>query len=332
VRERSKQQVLEELKKRKGEYVSGEELSRNLGLSRTAIWKHIRTLRRDGYRISASTRRGYALLYIPDRLYPEEVYAGLKTAWVGRTFYYYEQVGSTNQVAKELAEKGAPEGTAIVAEEQTGGRGRLGRGWLSPAGKGIWLSLILRPRVAPWQIPQLSLLAAVGVVSAIEESTGLKVGIKWPNDILSSGKKLCGILTEMRAEVEIIQYVILGIGLNVNLDIEDFPEDLRPLSTSLKIELGKEVPRLPLLKSLLYHLEKGYEVWEKEGFSSIRESWKKANVTLGRPVRIEAGRKVFEGVAVDIDEEGGLWVKGADGNLERFTYGEVSLRNLAGSQ
>ncbi|MCG0278315.1 MAG: biotin--[acetyl-CoA-carboxylase] ligase, partial [Thermanaeromonas sp.] len=296
----SKQQILDELKKRKGEYISGEELSRRLGLSRTAIWKHVKALRRDGYCISASTRLGYALLSVPDRLYPEEVYAGLKTAWVGRNFYYYEQVGSTNQVAKELAEKGAPEGTAVVAEEQTSGRGRLGRGWLSPAGKGIWLSLILRPRVAPWQLPQLSLLAAVGVVSAITEVTGLKVGIKWPNDILSRNKKLCGILTEMRGEMEITQYVILGIGLNVNLDIEDFPEELRPCSTSLKLELGEEVPRLPLLNSLFYHLEKGYEQWEKEGFSSIREAWKKFSVTLGRMVRIEAGRTAFEGVAVDI--------------------------------
>jgi len=227
-KEKSKQQVLEELRKRKGEYVSGEELSRRLGLSRTAIWKHIKALRRDGYQISACTRRGYTLLCIPDRLYPEEVTAGLKTTWLGRPFYYYEEVGSTNQVAKDLAEQGAPHGAAVLAEGQTSGRGRLGRGWLSPAGKGIWLSLVLRPRVAPWQLPQLSLLAAVGVASAIKEITGLEVGIKWPNDILSRGKKLCGILTEMRAEVEITQYVILGIGLNVNLDIEDFTRDLWP--------------------------------------------------------------------------------------------------------
>lgn len=326
MQENSKQQVLGELRKRKGEYVSGEELSRRLGLSRTAVWKHIKALQRDGYQISACTRRGYALLTVPDRLYPEEVYAGLKTAWMGRTFYYYEEVGSTNQVAKELAERGAPEGTAVVAEAQTSGRGRLGRGWLSPARKGIWLSLILRPRVAPWQLPQLSLLAAIGVVSAVKELTGLKVGIKWPNDILSRGKKLCGILTEMRAEVEITQYVILGIGLNVNLDMEDFPENLRPSATSLKLELGREVPRLPLLKSLLYHLEGWYETWEKEGFTPIRESWKEASITLGRLVRVEAGHKIFEGVAVDIDEEGRLLVQDADGNLQRFTYGEVSLK------
>lgn len=324
--EGSRHQVLAELRRHQGEYVSGEELSRKLGLSRTAIWKHIRALRQEGYQISASTRRGYALLTTPDCFYPEEVMAGLKTSWLGRSFYYYDEVGSTNQVAKELADAGAPEGTVVVAEYQLSGRGRLGRSWLSPAGKGIWVSLILRPRVAPVQLPQLSLMAAVAVKEAVEEITGLRPGIKWPNDLMIKGRKVAGILTEMRAEMDSTQYVVLGIGINVNLERTDFTPEVQSLATSLKLEAGREVARLPLFNALLCHLEDWYMRWQEEGFGPVRAAWKEASITLGRQVKVIASGKIYEGEAVDIDEEGALLVRDAAGCLRRFNYGEISLR------
>ncbi|MGB9662045.1 MAG: biotin--[acetyl-CoA-carboxylase] ligase [Moorellaceae bacterium] len=324
--EGTRHRVLAELRRYRGEYISGEDLSRRLGLSRTAIWKHVQALRQEGYQIDASTRRGYALLAVPDCLYPEEVTSALKTAWLGRSFYYYDEVGSTNQVAKELADAGAPEGAVVVAERQTSGRGRLGRFWLSPAGKGIWVSLILRPRVSPMQLPQLSLLAAVAVKESIEEATGLRPGIKWPNDLLLRERKVAGILTEMRAEIDTTQYVVLGIGINVNLEREDFTPELESQATSLRLEAGREVARLSLLNALLCRLEYWYERWLEEGFSPVRAAWKEASITLGRQVKVIASDKVYLGVARDIDGEGALVMEEAAGGLRRFTYGEVSLR------
>lgn len=324
--EGSKQQVLEFLRRHRGEYISGEELSRDLAISRTAVWKHIQSLRQDGYRIDAQTRRGYCLLSIPDCFYPEEVVAGLETAWLGRTLYYYDEVGSTNQVAKELADGGAPEGTVVVAECQTGGRGRRGRSWISPARKGIWFSVILRPRVAPAQAPQLTLLAAVAVAAAVRERTGLPLGIKWPNDLLAGGRKVCGILTEIKAEIDAVEYIVLGIGLNANLEAGDFSPEVRPQATSLYLELGRPVERVPLFQRILSWLEKWYERWQEEGFAPVREAWKEASITLGQEVRVNSWREVFQGVALDIDDEGSLLVRDAGGRVRRFNSGEVSLR------
>ncbi|WXJ80831.1 Bifunctional ligase/repressor BirA [Moorella humiferrea] len=324
--EGSKHQVLDYLRRHRGEYISGEELSRQLAITRTAVWKHIQALRREGYRIDAQTRRGYCLLGTPDCLYPEEVAVGLKTSWLGRQLYYYDEVGSTNQVAKELADNGAPEGTVVVAEAQSGGRGRRGRLWLSPPQKGIWFSLIFRPRVAPTQASQLTLLAAVAVAAAVRKYTGLPPGIKWPNDILLGGRKVCGILTEIKAEMDAVEYIVQGIGLNVNAEADDFTPDVRPYATSLFLELGRRVARLPLFQEMLYQLEKWYERWQEEGFEPVRSAWKEASVTLGREVAVNSWREVTTGVAVDIDVEGALKVRTAGGEVRRFTSGEVTLR------
>ncbi|BCV20099.1 bifunctional ligase/repressor BirA [Moorella sp. Hama-1] len=324
--EGSKQQVLDFLRRHPREYISGEELSRGLAISRTAVWKHIQSLRQEGYDIDAQTRRGYCLLATPDYFYPEEVAAGLETSWLGRTLYYYDEVGSTNQVAKELADGGAPEGTVVIADCQTGGRGRRGRNWLSPARKGIWFSVILRPRVAPVQAPQLTLLAAVAVTAAVRERTGLPLGIKWPNDLLAGGRKVCGILTEIKAEIDVVEYIVLGVGLNANLEAGDFSPEVRPLATSLYLETGRPVERLPLFRRILYGLEKWYERWQEEGFAPVRNAWKEASVTLGREVQVNSWREIFQGVATDIDDEGALLVRDAGGQLRRFNSGEVSLR------
>ncbi|MDK2820594.1 MAG: BirA family transcriptional regulator [Clostridia bacterium] len=326
--EGSKQQVLEFLRNHQGEYVSGEEMSRILDISRTAIWKHIQALRLEGYEIEAQTRRGYRLVSIPDCFYPDEVASGLKTSWLGRTLYYYDEVGSTNQIAKELADDGAQEGTVVITECQTGGRGRRGRTWLSPKGKGIWFSVIFRPRIATAQAPQITLMAAVAVTAAIRDETGLPAGIKWPNDILIGNRKVCGILTEIKAEIEAINYVVVGIGLNVNLEETEFSPEVRPIATSLLLELNRPVKRLPLFQRILYRLEQGYELWQEEGFAPIQKAWKEANVTLGREVQINSWREVFKGVALDIDAEGALLVKGEGNDIRRFSSGEVSLRPI----
>ncbi|WP_258360635.1 biotin--[acetyl-CoA-carboxylase] ligase [Moorella sulfitireducens (nom. illeg.)] len=325
-KEGSKQQVLEYLRRRPGEYISGEELSKRLAITRTAVWKHVQALRREGYQIDAQTRRGYCLLSAPDCFYPEEVTAGLKATWLGRNLYYYDEVGSTNQVAKELADGGAPEGTVVIAEGQTGGRGRRGRSWVSPPRKGIWFSVILRPRVATAMASQLTLLAAVAVAAAVRRQTGLPPGIKWPNDLLAGGRKMCGILAEIKAEIDVLEYVVLGIGLNANLEVGDFSPEVRPHATSLYLELGRPVERLPLFQEMLYQLEKWYERWQEKGFEPIRRAWKEASVTLGREVEVNTWRDVFRGVAVDIDAEGALLVRGAGGEVRRYNSGEVSLR------
>jgi len=323
--ESSKQQILKVLRRHRGEYVSGEVLSRDLDISRTAIWKHIQVLRQEGYQIEAQTRRGYCLLAIPDCFYPDEVAVGLATKWLGRNLYYFDEVGSTNQVAKELADTGAPEGTVVIAECQTSGRGRRGRTWLSTPRKGVWFSVILRPRVAPAQAAQLTLLAAVAVAAAVRELTGLPLGIKWPNDLLFGGRKVCGILTEIKAEIDAIEYVVLGIGLNVNQEATDFNPDIKPLATSICLELNRKVERLPLFQKILYQLEKWYEHWQEKGFKPVRRAWKEANVTLGRKVQVNSWREVFQGLAVDIDAEGALLVRGSGDEIRRFNSGEVSL-------
>lgn len=230
---------------------------------------------------------------------------------------------STNLAAKELARKGAPHGTLVIAEAQTGGRGRLDRSWVSPPNKGAWFSIILRPPVEYARLPQITLLAAVAIREAIREETHLPAGIKWPNDILIRGRKVCGILTEVKGEMDRVEYVVLGIGINLNLQEEDFPPQIRMLATSLRLELGEPIPRAEFVALLLSKLEGWYELWANEGFEPVRSTWKKASVTLGREVKILSAGRMFIGEAIDIDNEGGLWVKDATGEMKRFVSGEI---------
>ena len=321
-----KDMVLRLLKQNGPEYVSGEEICKLLQVTRTAVWKHIQALREDGYEIDARPRAGYLLVAAPDKLYPEEIGEKLATRFFGQSIYYCESTPSTNDLAKELAQKGMPEGTLIVVEEQTGGRGRLGRDWHSPKGKGLWFSLVLRPPVMPSQAPQLTILAAVAMAEAIRGETGLPVGIKWPNDLLLDGKKLCGILTEMSAEMERVNHMVLGIGLNVNQDEGDFPADVKQTATSLLLEGGGPLPRVNLLKNVLASLERWYDRWLEEGFQPVLARWKELSVTLGRSVRIHSLNESWEGWAEEVDEEGALVLRLPDGSHRRVISGEVSLR------
>lgn len=325
-------ELLEELR-RGGEAVSGQRLARHLGVSRTAVWKRLQTLQQQGYGIEARAGRGYSLKSRPDRLYPAEVQRGLATRWLGRRMIYRESVGSTNELARERARAGEPAGTIVVAEEQVGGRGRRGRGWLSPAGKGIWLSLLLRPALPPGKLGRLTLLAAVAVAEAVAGATGLRPGIKWPNDLLLAGRKFCGILLEMAGQPEAVEYVIAGIGLNVNLERADFPEELVPVATSLALELGRPVERVPLLQAILSRFEERYEEWalagaggEEDREDPLLRAWREWTVTLEREVEISGPGGRLVGVARDVAADGSLLLELPDGRTEKIYVGDVSLR------
>jgi BirA family biotin operon repressor/biotin-[acetyl-CoA-carboxylase] ligase len=263
---------------------------------------------------------------VPDKLYPQEIYSGLAAARMGQTIHYFEEVISTNEVARRLADRGAEEGTLVLAESQTAGRGRLGRQWFSPAGKGIWVSIVLRPAIQPPKAPNLTMVAAVAAAKAIAEVSSLKAGIKWPNDVLINGKKVCGILTELKAETERIHYVVVGIGLNVNLSSEDFLPELHATATSLALEAGHPVSRVLLTQRLLFHLETAYFSYLSHGFNAIKDAWKKMNVTLGRAVLVTAPEGQYAGMALDIDDNGALLVAGEAG-IKSFYAGDVTLRD-----
>lgn len=318
--------ILKLLRQQGRDYVSGEEISRQLAVSRTAVWKHIQELKHSGYEIEAHPRRGYRLCSRPDLLLPEEVRTGLATEVLGRQVVHYFDIPSTNNEAKRLAADGCPEGTIVVAEAQQAGRGRLSRGWFSPPGGGIWLSLVLRPPFPPQEAPKCTLLAAVAAVEAIRETTGVTCGIKWPNDILWQGRKVMGILTEMSAEMDAINYVVIGMGLNVSVPAEAFPEELRETAASLAMASSRTFSRVSLLQQLLGRLEHWYRRVQAEGFAPVLDAWRQEALTLGQPVRVLAPGHSFDGVAEDIDQDGALLVRTEEG-LQRVLAGDVSLRS-----
>jgi BirA family biotin operon repressor/biotin-[acetyl-CoA-carboxylase] ligase len=324
-------EILKLLRAKSPAYLSGEEMATHFQVSRTAIWKNIQSLQAGGYHIEGSTRLGYRLLKSPDFLYPAEIVPGSATKVIAvslQQIHHYLQVDSTNNVLKEMAGKGAPEGTVTVAEEQTGGRGRLGRTWLSPAGKGIWFSILFRPSLAPQKAPLFTLLAASAVVQAIKTNLpALDPGIKWPNDLLLNGRKVCGILTEMKAEADLLHYLVTGIGLNVNCREEDFSPELQGSATSLYLENSKKiVPRQKLARDILREIDHHYRVFLEGGATRIITSWKKNNITLGRKVVVRTLQGAFQGQAVDLDSDGALLVEDDQGKINRFLAGEITLQ------
>ena len=318
--------ILELLRKAGEAYMSGEEIAGKLGVSRTAVWKHVKELREAGYKIKSRSRSGYTLEETPDCLLPGEIKNGLRTRFVGKDIVFFEEVDSTNRVAKQLAQKGAAAGAVVVAEAQGKGRGRLERPYFSPAGKGIWFSVILRPHILPQEAPKCTLLAAVAVAMAMKRF-GLKAEIKWPNDILHEGKKLTGILTEMSAEIDRINYIVIGTGINVNMEEEEFPEELRDKATSLSIMKGERLPRVAFFQAVLEALDELCIVLEEDGFAPIIARWREYAVTLGQEVHVigAIGKDSFDGRAIDIDEEGALLVE-TEGGVRRVFAGDVSIR------
>lgn len=306
------------------DYLSGEEISRVLGISRAAVWKHIKALQEEGCRIDAVTKKGYRLIQGGLRMAEQLQY--LKTQWLGRVQEYYPVVESTNILAREAGENGKPNGFAVFTDKQTGGKGRLGRPWVSPAGNGIWFSLMLRPQMAPAVAPQITLATAVGVAEALRKM-GFSAGIKWPNDILLDNRKLCGILTEMSADMDKIDYVVVGIGINV-LNRE-FPTEIKDIATSLKIAAdnnGLECPaRNMVAAEILNSLEQAYELLYREGFAPIRKKWLEYNVTVGQRVKVTTVTDESFGLAKSINEEGYLIIVDENGKESTVVYGDVTF-------
>jgi len=305
-------------------FISGEEIAGRLGVSRTAVWKHIRSLKAAGYEIESHARKGYSLVNTPDLLLPQEIQPKLRTQLVGKNMIHFDDIPSSNNEAKKIAREGAPDGTVVVAEAQSTGKGRLSRGWYSPAQKGIWFSVIFRPDFLPQEAPKCTLMAAVAVARAMKDMR-FPVGIKWPNDILCEGKKLVGILTEMSAEMERVNYVVIGTGINVNLSPEDFPEEVRDIATSLSIIRGKKVDRTELFIRILEAFDELYLNVEKSGFGAVLDEWRQYSVTLGQEVNVIGVKETFAGTAADIDEDGALLIDTPEGR-RRVLAGDVSIR------
>lgn len=310
-------------------YLSGEELSKEFGVSRTAIWKCINQLREEGYEIESVTRKGYRLIQSADRITPEEILSIPGGTWVGQEIEYFEQTDSTNSRIRQFAEEGRKEGLLAVAEEQTGGRGRRGRAWVSPPGEGIWMSLLLRPQIEPYKASMITIVAALAMAKTVEEVTGLSADIKWPNDIVVNGKKVCGILTEMSAEIEEVHYVIVGVGINAN--IMEFPEDIQDVATSLALECGEKIERAKVIAIFCKHFECYYEKFlEKEDLSELKKDYEAHLINVGKQVKIIRKKEEIIRTAVGINEIGELLVKDPFGKIETIQSGEVSVRGLYG--
>ncbi len=305
---------------------SGAALAKQLGVSRAAVWNHVQELRRHGYDIEASPHHGYILRGTPDALHGDDLMARLgKTRAIGRDIRVFSETTSTNDIVEKLARDGVTEGITVFAESQTKGRGRLGRTWVSPAGRGLWFSILLRPPLRPTQATQLTVISAVAVARAIEKETGLEPEIKWPNDIMFGPRKAAGILLELGAELDRIRYVVLGIGIDVNLTAEELPPELSETATSLRLQAGRPLDRAALATAVLRELDHLYWRLKSGDFPEISDEWMRRCTTLGRRVVIRVGDRVIHGQAEALDEEGALLIRTEHGRLERIIGGDVTL-------
>ena len=322
-----KEKILSLLRLSRNAFVSGEELARKCGISRTMVWKHIKTLERDGFAIEAVPSQGYRITAEPDLLRKSDISAGLKTKLIGKRIHLFPEIASTNTLAMEMASAGASEGTVVIAERQTEGKGRLGRKWISPKGN-LYLSVILRPRIPMHRAPLITLMGAVAVAAAIRTTCELTAGIKWPNDILISGRKVSGLLTEMSAEQDRIRHLVLGIGVDVNMDLGQFPTDIQSLTTTLAKESGTAINRTALLQQVLRDLEHWYRKFLAND-AEILEEWTKMNVTVGNRVAVGGASEILEGLAQGIDHEGRLLLRLDNGTIRTVAAGDVTILKKA---
>jgi BirA family biotin operon repressor/biotin-[acetyl-CoA-carboxylase] ligase len=308
------------------EGVSGGDLARKLGISRAAVWARIESLRAIGYDIEAGPHLGYRLLAVPDVLHADDLYSRMGgTRVIGREIQVFENTTSTNDLIARLARNGVPEGVVIFAESQSKGRGRMGRTWISPARKGLWFSVLLRPEISPQAATQLTVTAAMSLVRGIAAHTGIVPEIKWPNDVLIRGRKVAGILTEMSAELDSLKELILGIGIDVNLTEDEFPPALRKIATSIRIESGQMVDRAGLAVAILRELDADYELVRRGQFDRIAQEWRRHCSTIGANVSIRVGDRVVRGMAEALDGDGALLLRGPHGHLERIIGGDVTM-------
>lgn len=322
-----KAEILAALRESEG-YVSGQELCERFGVSRTAIWKAVNQLKLAGYEIEAVQNRGYHIVSTPDILSENELKSIRKTEWLGKEIYYEPVLGSTNTKAMQLAEEGAPHGTLVVTDKQEHGRGRRGRVWQTPAGSAIAMTFLLRPQINPNNASMLTIVAAMAVARGIEDETGLKVGIKWPNDIIINSKKVSGILTEMSAQVDYVNHVVIGIGINVHVD--SFPEELQDMATSLFMESGQKINRAALIERICEYFEAYYDVFMKtEDLTDIVKQYDAYMVNRNQPVRVLDPKEPFDGRARGITARGELLVDTWE-SRRLVSSGEVSVRGIYG--
>jgi len=318
--------ILDALAASPGEPVSGGELSRRLGLSRAAVWKRVALLKEAGFPIVSMRSHGYLLTGAEGVIVPSRIEALLKGKVIGGKIICLAETGSTNVDAARHAEEGAPEGTVVIADSQTAGKGRLGRRWESPPGRNLYCSVIIRPFIPPQKAPHLTFLSSLAICDAASDLLGLDLSLKWPNDVLAGGKKCAGLLNEMSAESDRIRYVILGIGVNLNMSTTDFPPDLRYPATSLSIESGRTIDRTLFAARLLDCLDRWYDRYRAQGFEPVRTAWMKRSWTVGKRVRVSHdGERGVTGVATGIDEMGALLVETSPGRIERILAGDVTI-------
>lgn len=323
-----KTEILKMLRETEG-YVSGQELCNKFGVSRTAIWKVINQLKEQGYVIDSVQNKGYHITEAPDVMTEEELQSCRKTKWAGQEIAYFDEIDSTNIKAKELAEQGYPNGTLVVADQQVSGRGRRGRSWESPSGTGIFMTLMLKPEINPNNASMLTLVAALAVAKAIKDVTGLDAQIKWPNDIVINGKKICGILTEMSAQFDYINHIVIGIGINVHNEV--FSDEIVHMASSLLLESqGKKFRRAEIIEKVLEYFEEYYEIYlETEDLTALTGEYNKILVNMNKSVRVLDPKDEFEGKAMGITAKGELIVDTWE-SRKLVSSGEVSVRGIYG--
>lgn len=319
--------VFTALRSRQGEWVSGEGLSRELSISRSAVWKHVSTLRRQGYGIESSPRKGYRLTRAPGLLSPREIRMGLDTRVFGRKeIFISKETDSTNTQALMLASQGAPEGTLVAAESQSRGRGRRGRTWFSPPGKGLYLSIVLRPGIPPARAPALTLIAGLAAVEALRRLyPGLGARIRWPNDVMINNRKAGGILTEIAGDMDEVGSAVTGLGLNV--DFREFPPELQNRATSLALETGRSADRASLARCFLEIYESYWGSFIRGSTEPLFERWRKLSLSLGRQVTVETSAGIVSGVALDIGEDGSLLVRDSQGRVHNVFSGDLRFQD-----
>lgn len=323
-----KSKILKMLREQK-DFISGQEMCDTLGISRTAVWKYMNQLKNEGYEIESVSNKGYHLVSLPDIISVQEVKSQLKSQIFGQELYFFDEIDSTNNYIKKIAENNASHGSLAIAECQTGGKGRRGRVWESPKGSGIWMSYLLRPTIPPYSASMITLVAGLAVAKVLSEVSGLDAKIKWPNDIVVNSHKVCGILTEMSADPDMINYVVVGIGINVNT--KSFPEEIAQVATSVRIETGKQYSRSEIIARICESFEEFYEKFcETSDMSLLIDEYNRHLVNVDREVRISELTGEYTGTARGIDKEGQLLVELPDGNIKAVFAGEVSVRGLYG--
>ena len=311
------------------EYISGQAICESLGVSRTAVWKVIKQLKNEGYEIDSVSNKGYHLTTSPDVMSEAEISSRLDTEFLGKKLYYFETIDSTNEYLKHLPEEETVHGTVCIGDHQSAGKGRLGRTWLSPRGSSIYISYLLKPDIEPANASMLTIVAALSVAKAINKVTGLDTSIKWPNDIVVNSKKVCGILTEMTADMDRIERVIIGIGINVNM--ESFDDSIKDMATSLRIESGMVVKRADIIINMLKTFEEYYSMFVKtEDLSLLLDDYNSILVNRGKEVRIIERDKEWAATAVSMNKLGELIVNDNEGKEVNIRSGEVSVRGLYG--